>query len=98
MKLIVIKEKFAQDYISREAGERLRLMILEADDAQEQIEIDFEGVTIASTSFFDEGVAKLALEGWTQEKFKERVLMKKMNPRDLGVMEHMCRYRGLIKS
>lgn len=96
MKKINIKKEFAGDYITREAGERLRQAIVQAFAAGLKTELDFSGIIIASTSFFDEGLAKLALHGWEQKQFEENVIIKNLNPRDRKVLEKMCAYRGLV--
>ncbi len=93
MKTITIKSDFKEDYITRPAGEKLRHMIL---SASEPLVIDFKGVTIGSTSFFDEAFAKLVLEGWDIGRFKKEVKIKDMNPFDQKVFKQVCEYRGLI--
>lgn len=95
MRQVYLKDDFRQDYISRAAGERLRRMIQNAAEASDTIEIDFKEVIVASTSFFDEGFAKLALEGWDKNRFEQVVKLKNLNPRDAKVMDKMCAYRGL---
>lgn len=96
MKKINIKTEFATDYITREAGERLRHMIEQALQNHEQLELDFFGITIASTSFFDEGIAKLALNKWSYEQFIEKISLKNLHPRDEQVLKKMCEYRGFV--
>lgn len=95
MKKIKIKKDFKDDYITRAAGERLRLLIETVAIQNEKMEIDFGGIVIASTSFFDEGFAKLALIGWDKKKMARHVVLKNLNPRDAQVMEKMCEFRGL---
>lgn len=95
MKTIRIKKEFQQDYISREAGERLRIMILRAAKEGKRAEIDFEHLKIASTSFLDEGLAKLVLEGWVKKDFDSRLELKNMDPKDRLVLEKLCLDRGL---
>lgn len=85
MTRINIGQKFADDFISREAGEKLRNLILETAEDGDSIEIDFGGKIIASTSFFDEGFAKLAEYGWTKEKLLS-IRLKNINERDLKVL------------
>ena len=87
MKRINIREQFSADFVTRAAGERLRLMILEAAGSGEVIEIDFSGLMIASTSFFDEGFAKLSEAGWTAQKLKAVVVFKNIHPRDREILE-----------
>ncbi len=98
MKTIRIAEEFKEDHISRIAGERLREMILSIwssiNRRDEKVELDFGGLIIASTSFFDEGIAKLALNEWTLEDFQKRITITNLNKRDYGVLKQVCEYRG----
>ena len=93
---IEMKKEFKKDYITREAGERLRLIILQAFEKGKTLELDFTGLTIASTSFFDESIAKLVNEGWDKKRLKQTVRIKGLNPRDQKLLEDLCRYRGLV--
>lgn len=95
MSRIIIGQMFKNDYISRVAGEKLRTLISEAYQKKEAVTLDFSGVIIASTSFFDEGIAKLALEGWDGQRLKTWVLFEGMNPRDRKVMKKVCEFRRL---
>lgn len=92
---INIKSDFSGDYITRVAGEKLRKIILEADFKKQKIEIDFSGVTIASTSFFDEGFAKLIDSGWTIKKLRTQIMLKNIKLRDHQVLLEMCKNRGM---
>lgn len=96
MRTVIIKDEFSGDHITRAAGERLRNMILEASLENEKIKIDFSGIVIASTSFFDEGFAKLSLYGWSKEKFLSDVLLENLDKRDHKVINEMCKNRGLL--
>lgn len=91
---IHMKKDYPDDYISRKVGEKLRKRILEAFHNGEKVEIDFTGLTIASTSFFDEGIAKLFEEGWNHEMLKKWVFFKSLNPRDHDLLENLLRKRG----
>ncbi|OGQ44974.1 MAG: hypothetical protein A3H42_03460 [Deltaproteobacteria bacterium RIFCSPLOWO2_02_FULL_46_8] len=95
MTYVNIRKDFSGDYVTRAAGEDLRKIILEADSKNRKIEIDFSGITIASTSFFDEGFAKLADSGWTMEKLKTQIILKEINPRDRMILLEMCNNRGM---
>lgn len=92
---IGIKRNFREDHITRNAGEKLRMMILEADDKHNKIEIDFSNTVIASTSFFDEGFAKLVECGWTKKKFDSQIILKNINKRDHEILTEMCRNRKM---
>jgi hypothetical protein len=91
---IIIKEEFKKDYISREAGEKLREIILVAIKNQEKITLDFADLIIASTSFFDEGIAKLVNEKIKPEEFNEFVTIKDINRNDQKVLDQVTKYRG----
>ncbi len=96
MKRIEIKKEYTQDHVTRVAGERLRKAILESQKLGESIEIDFSGLKIASTSFFDEAIAKLAEEGWNETTFSKFVKLKGIHRLDLKVLKQVCEYRGLL--
>lgn len=89
---ILIKEKFSKDYISREAGERLRMLILSEEGPHE---LDFSGLKIASISFFDESIAKLAEVGWTSDTIKESLVFKNLYKFDEKLLKQVCIARGL---
>lgn len=89
MKRINVKADFKDDHITRMAGERMRNMILAATNSGDRVEIDFEGLKIASTSFFDEGFAKLADEGWTMEKLVSLVTLKNIYHRDKKILDDL---------
>ncbi len=93
MKKINIKHEFSDDWITRRAGEKLRNLILKTADKAEQIEIDFCGLVIASTSFFDEGFAKLIKEGWTKERISSDISLKNINPKDREILDKMIENR-----
>jgi len=95
MKRIDIREEFPDDRMSRKAGERLRNMILDALDTDGRVEVDFGGLIIASTSFLDEGLAKLADQGLTGEHFHTAVVFKNIHPRDQEVLEDLFDTRAL---
>lgn len=95
--IIKIKESFLSDYISREAGEKLRKEILSAIKSKSQLTLDFEGLIIASTSFFDEGIAKLGSDVTTEE-FSEYVTIKDLNKNDRRVLDQVSSNRDFILS
>jgi hypothetical protein len=91
---IIIKEKFEKDYISREAGEKLRNEIVSAITNKESLLLDFEDLVIASTSFFDESIAKLVDEDIEPGQFNEYVTIKNLNRNDQKVLDQVSKYRG----
>ncbi len=88
--IIIIKNDFKSDYTTREAGEKLRRMILEN---QGEIQIDFEGVKVASASFFDESFAKLYLENG-QQNWTDRVQLINLNKFDQKLFDQVCSARS----
>lgn len=93
---IKIKDQFKDDYITRAAGEKLRDMIGEAQKAKQRIEIDFSGIKVGSTSFFDEGIAKLKDTGWTMKQFEAVVQISGIAKSDRRILSEVCRIRGLV--
>lgn len=94
MTRISIKEQFKDDHVTRDAGEKLRLMILNAAKSGTPIELDFAGLIIGSASFFDEGIVKLLSEGWDKNKLSQTLLLKNINKRDLEVLERLKKLRN----
>lgn len=93
--IIKIKENFSNDYTTREAGERLRKMIV---SSKEKVTLDFNGIKIASSSFFDEGIAKLLTnEGWNQQKFETMLTVINIYKMDEELLALVCKDRGFKK-
>ena len=90
---ILIKEEFQDDFTTRIAGERLRKKIL---SVQEKIILDFEGLKIASASFFDEGIAKLSEEGWNSDDVENKVHFLNLFKKDQELLRIVCKDRGII--
>lgn len=89
MKTIAIEQEFSGDHITRAAGERLRKRILELSASEDKVVVDFSNVVIASTSFLDEGLAKLANEGRSREWVEDRLQLKRIDPRDLALLQSL---------
>ncbi len=90
---IVIKKIFKKDWVTREAGEQLRKMIGDCIKKGGKVELDFTGMTIASTSFFDEGIAKLGMEGCSPEEINRLIVWKGLHPRDQELVRMLCQKR-----
>ncbi|MBN1115545.1 MAG: STAS-like domain-containing protein [Oligoflexia bacterium] len=93
IKTISIAEDFKNDYVTRDAGEKLRNMIIAGEKDYEKIEIDFGDLIIASVSFFDEAFAKLIEHGWSINKINSRIILKNISPRDVEVHNKMLEVR-----
>lgn len=68
-------------------------MIIDETAQGSSLEIDFSGCVIASTSFFDEGFAKLANLGWTQEKFDGFITLSHMDKKDFILLDKIMANR-----
>lgn len=93
---INIFKVFANDYVTREAGELLRKMILENMAAEKITVIVLNNKMVASTSFFDEGIAKLALTKIEKEKIKQLLMFKDIHKFDVPTLLAVCKHRGLV--
>lgn len=91
---ILIREFFKDDYISRQAGEKLRFMIVNAIKSKKKLVLDFNDLIVASTSFFDEGFAKLVDEKINVKDFIDYVVLKDLNKNDFKVLKQVSDYRG----
>ena len=91
---IGIKNEYAKDFITREAGERLRNQISDQINNGEEVVLDFKGLVVASTSFFDEGIAKLETENSIKNAV-QKLRFLNLHPRDQELLELLCRKRGM---
>lgn len=92
---IRIQEMFANDRITREAGETLRKIVVASLNQGQKTELDFSGCVIASTSFLDESIAKLALEQIPHEHIKKHLSFSHLHPRDRELLLDLCKRRGV---
>lgn len=90
---IIIRDSFKEDYISRQAGEKLRLMIIQAIKEKSELILDFDKLVVASTSFFDEGIAKLVDTEVTTEQFLKFIKLINLNKNDSKVLKQVNEYR-----
>ncbi len=59
--------------VSREDGQAIAKKLLKAMEKEDKVVIDFDNILIASVSFFDEAIGKLAF------KYSREVLAKKLS-------------------
>jgi len=90
--IISIKESFSDDFTSREAGEKLRNLIL---NSKTKVIIDFQNLQIASASFFDEGLAKLVEHGWGDKDFREKMELQNIFHKDLALFHKILELKGI---
>jgi hypothetical protein len=79
-----------EERITREGGEKLRKQILRSTPP---VSIDFKHKAIASVSFWDESIAKLLLEGWTEAQVAKNVVLTNVHPRDLEIIHKLIQAR-----
>lgn len=92
---IVIKNEFPHDWVTRIAGEKLRKLIISGlVNEKVEVEVDFAGMTIASVSFFDEGIAKLAEEDLPKD-WKKKLILSNLNPWDKEVLDVVTKQRKI---
>jgi len=70
--VINLKDKCGKQTITREDGQVINDMIVQAWDIEERIVIDFSNILIASVSFLDEAFGKLSFY------FPKDILIKKL--------------------
>lgn len=86
--IINITEVCGEDRISREAGANLRNLILDKWDEFNRIVIDFDNLLVASASFLDEAVAKLAFE-FNEEDIKKKIKLENIEPFDKALVNDL---------
>ena len=92
-KKIIISKIFKDDYITRAAGERLRVMIEQADRDNCMIDLVFTAIKVGSTSFFDEGIAKLKDLGWDRNRLEKHVRFVGLSKSDQKILDAVCSLR-----
>jgi hypothetical protein len=92
---ISIKKEFADDFVTREAGEKLRKLIIKGLEKKEKVTVDFTDSLIASTSFFDEGLAKLAQEKINFSQIRNDLSVTGLHRRDRELLESLCERRQI---
>lgn len=90
--IIKIFSEFSKDYITREAGERLRVMILE-HSKKGMVTLDFENRKVASVSFFDESIGKLSVEGWKLTDLSKHLRYEHFHPLDKQILDRVIQDR-----
>jgi hypothetical protein len=82
-----------EERLTREGGEKLRLMIIDLLRDHSSVILDFKSRPIASVSFWDEGIAKLLQNGFTEKDLKEKINLKNVISRDHEVIQRVCEAR-----
>lgn len=83
--IIHIKTNFPNDYTTRQAGEKLKEMILSCEN--DKIILDFKGLKVASASFFDEAIGKLS------ENDLKKLSVSNIYKLDYLLLQQVCHVR-----
>jgi hypothetical protein len=79
--------------VTREDGARLREAIVSRWSDEAAVGVDFEGISIASVSFFDEAFARLALD-FPLEVLQRRIVIKGLTPQDRKLLNQLLLARS----
>jgi len=83
---LTIKEIIGDEWIaSREAGSLVREAILSYWSEDVELTLDFQGLTVASVSFFDE-VFRLLVLDISLKEIKEHLFVQNMSKQDYALM------------
>lgn len=93
MPRLTVTQVCGQSRVTRDDGARLRAAIVAAWSDAEPLEIDFEGVSIASVSFFDEAFARLALEH-PLDVLRRRLKLTGLTPQDRKLLNTLLQSRS----
>lgn len=93
MSRLVVAEVCRSARVSRRDGEALRALLESHWDDAEPVVLDFQGVVIASVSFFDESFGMLALHHPLAE-VTNRIRVENMQPQDRTLLNTLVRARA----
>lgn len=88
----LFKDFTAEERMTRVGGEKLRKKIL-SFSKDSRISIQAHHKPIASVSFWDEGIAKLILEGWTSDDIQRRLQFKEIHSGDQKIIDRLVEDR-----
>ena len=76
-----------EDIISREAGEKVRIVCELCIKNGQALTLDFQHNIVASTSFFHEAFIKLFQQGVSLKEFEQLIILKDIDKRDKKLLE-----------
>ncbi len=92
MTRIEVKARLGNDVVSREDGEKMRILLEEALEHSEPVVVDFAGMQITSVSFFDESFGALAKH--YGESLLTKVKFEEIDPFDLALVRDIVASRS----
>ncbi|HUY39391.1 MAG TPA: STAS-like domain-containing protein [Candidatus Binataceae bacterium] len=94
MTRIEVKTQLGNDVVSREHGEKMRIMLERAiANGSPPVIVDFAGMQITSVSFFDESFGVLAKE-YGEDLLMAKVKLEGMDPFDLALVRDIVSSRS----
>ena len=91
---IEVKSQLGDDVVSREHGQKMRLLLEKAiANAGEPVIVDFAGMQISSVSFFDESFGMLA-KRYGEEGLLSKVKLEGMEAFDLALVRDIVSSRS----
>lgn len=92
--ILIWKSLTPEEIMTRIGGEKLREKMSAALKLGKSITIDCENRPVASISFWDEGIAKLTIEGFSEAELWARVTFKNTLSRDIEVIRAMLKAKS----
>ena len=89
---IHLKDEYEKQTITRDDGEQINKMIVEAWDNEDKITIDFSNILIASVSFLDEAFGKLAF-AYPKEDLTKKLAFENLERYDRGLLNDILTSR-----
>lgn len=85
MEKIDLKKTCKKRTVTRKEGEQIKKRISDLWDKQDKIVIDFNNISIASVSFFDEAFGKLAFK-YPKEKLQKKLSFDNIEEYDRALL------------
>lgn len=85
---INISKMFPRGANSRKDGRKLRKIIKENWEQEDTIEIDFDGIEIASIGFVDEAFGLFVADGKTPDELADKISIKNLNKEDMRLLNY----------
>ena len=82
---INLKERCGKQTITREDGEQINKLIVDAWDRESKITIDFSNILIASVSFLDEAFGKLTFN-YAKDHLKQKLSFDNLEAYDRALL------------
>lgn len=85
MKVINIRKVCRSGTVTRDDGQIIYDLLVELWTKEDRVVLDFKGLVIASVSFLDEALGKLAFDH-TKEEIREKLGVRNMDDRDRALL------------